>query len=116
MTKTCTNPDCRLRFPTKNRAKLYCSDRCSALTRNRRYYRTIKGRQKKQELARGYFQRHKQGLYEKKADRLNRLFREEMASSLRAENFAFPDPELVNIVAGKLAPSAMRRIRFWHDF
>ena len=109
----CARKDCL--NPVAGR-KTYCSRACSAKVRNTRYYRTIKGRKKKRELAQWYFQRHRQELYDKKADRLSGLFREELASRLRAENFAGYDPELVNIVAGKLAPHAMGTVRFWHDY
>jgi hypothetical protein len=95
---------------------LYCSDKCSARARNRRYYRTIKGRRKKQELARGYFQRHKQELYDKKAARLDQMFREELATDMGMENIPSCQPDLIPLVEGKLAPAAMRRVRFWHDF
>jgi len=94
----------------------YCSKRCSAVVRNRRYYRTINGRAKKRTAASRYFQRHKQELYDKKAARFGQMFREEVAADMRMENIPSYQPDLGPLVEAKLAPAAMRRVRFWHDF
>ncbi len=112
--RLCHRVDCSNQ--TSGRA-VYCSAKCSAVVRNRRYYRTIKGRLKKQELARGYFQRHKQKLYDKRAARLAELFRAEMAAEMRCHNIREQDVDVVlPILVARTAPGVMRNVRFHHDF
>ena len=48
---------------------LYCSRRCSAWVRNRRYYGSLNGRSHKRAAARRYFQRRRQELYDRRAKR-----------------------------------------------
>lgn len=76
VTLRCANPVCaeRVHFPKK-----YCSRRCSAHVRNRRYYLTERGRLKKRAGQSRYFQKHRAELYAKKAARFQRYERETVA-------------------------------------
>lgn len=66
----CLRIDCHKQVTGR---KKYCSERCSKLTRNRRYYDTPNGRQKKRVAASRYFQVHRSELYEKRRVRFERL-------------------------------------------
>lgn len=110
----CARKDCRNPAPPRH---LYCSRTCSAVVRNRRYYRTLNGRTKKRQAASRYFQRHKQELYDKKAQRFARIFEESMSMEMRCHRIDPHDADiLVPLVVRREAPAIKRSIRRNHDF
>ena len=68
--KICSRLGCRK--PITGKRRRYCSDACSAATRNRRYYLTLRGRINKQTAASRYFQNHREELYAKRRARMDR--------------------------------------------
>jgi hypothetical protein len=108
----CHRADCRNR--AKGRSK-YCSKTCSAITRNRRYYRTFNGRWKKHEWQSRYFQKHKHELYAKKNARLHRAFLGYLEQEITHQTPA-KDPEVQRMQYGRSVERAKFLSRFFHDF
>jgi hypothetical protein len=90
---------------------------CSAVVRNRRYYRTVNGRTKKRQAASRYFQKYRLELYAKKAQRFARWFEESMTAEMRCHRIDPHDADiLTSLVVRKEAPAIIRSIRRNHDF
>jgi hypothetical protein len=111
--KPCANPPCSR--PAVNK---YCSKKCSAAVRNRRYYRTFKGRQNKQAAASRYFQRHKQQLYEKRAIRMQQYAGDLIHNEIRRELSLYrpKDSFVIGRIEQKATQTSKRLNRFLHDY
>src|SRR5215469_4281592 len=96
----CINSKCCQPFTPRNTRQLYCSRRCSAHVRNRRYRATPKGRKNKRLSASRYFQNHKAERYAEKERRLQRYCEEYRAEcdrkleAWREQIKQEPDPEM----------------------
>lgn len=106
MKAVCTNPNCRALFIPRNALQLYCSRKCSAHVRNRRYYCTPSGRDHKRVAASQYFQTYKHELYERKAARFQQhCEREQQRRDKELQQFGFSDEDLLQM-------SEAQRIKF----
>jgi len=115
--RLCQNINCQ--NPVSGRRR-YCSARCSARVRNRRYYNTLRGQEAKARGARKYFQNHREELYEKRARRFESYVQRYLGEALTdGRDFLSlshpncPDPTFANLVM--LEARRLARIRHdWH--
>lgn len=118
MKAVCTNPNCRALFTPRNALQLYCSRKCSAHVRNRRYYCTANGRDHKRVAASRYFQAHTNELYDRKAARFQRYYQEETEQQEREiqewEKIAAEHPECK--FGDPMLPSIGAAVREQHDW
>ncbi len=109
----CANPIC-----DKRAVRKYCSSKCSAAVRNRKYYRTLKGRQNKRNAASRYFQAHKQDLYDKRARRMWNYAHGLISKQVETELSLYKpdDPFIVGCIEREAVRDGKRLSRFLYDY